>query len=210
MAKPAITKRTVKGAALTYTELDNNFENLRNATVTLTAGTGGTQVTADLNGNITVVAGTNVTLTGDNTAKTITINATGGGNLNVNDILVGNNVSGMVSLTNQANNLGIQLEADGGSSITIFDAGNMLIQAVNNQTIELSGSQGITLTPSSGTEWPFYSSAKGISFGSEYIRLRSISTTERNALSAQNGMIIYNTTLNKFQGYANGTWVDLH
>lgn len=79
MPKPSITKRSSKGSALTYTELDNNFQNLSDATVSLTAGTGGTAVTADLNGNITLVAGSNVTITGDNTAKTITIAATGGG-----------------------------------------------------------------------------------------------------------------------------------
>jgi hypothetical protein len=79
MTKPAITKRSVKGAALTYSELDTNFENLKDATITLTAGTGGTSVVADLNGTITLVAGTGVTLTGDNTAKTITIDATVGG-----------------------------------------------------------------------------------------------------------------------------------
>lgn len=79
MAKPSITKRTTKGAALTYAELDQNFDNLRDATLTLTAGSGGTAVTADLNGTITIVAGTNVTITGDNTAKTITINSSGTG-----------------------------------------------------------------------------------------------------------------------------------
>jgi hypothetical protein len=79
MAKPAITKRAVKAAALTYAELDTNFQNLADATYSVTGGSGGTKVTADLNGNITLVAGTNVTLTANNTAKTITINSTGGG-----------------------------------------------------------------------------------------------------------------------------------
>ena len=41
MAKPAITKRVTKGSALTYAELDTNFDNLKDATVTLTAGSGG-------------------------------------------------------------------------------------------------------------------------------------------------------------------------
>ena len=37
-----------------------------------------------------------------------------------------------------------------------------------------------------------------------------ITTTARDALTPENGMIIYNSTTNKFQGRAGGTWVDLH
>ena len=40
-------------------------------------------------------------------------------------------------------------------------------------------------------------------------RLPSLTTTERNALIAVNGDMIYNSTLNKFQGYENGAWVNL-
>ena len=40
--------------------------------------------------------------------------------------------------------------------------------------------------------------------------IRSMTTTARNALSAANGMVIYNATTNKFQGYAGGSWVDFH
>jgi hypothetical protein len=80
MTKPTITTRTGKGAALTYQELDDNFSNIKDATITLTGGS--TAVTADLNGNITLVAGSNVTITGDNTAKTITINSVASGSMN--------------------------------------------------------------------------------------------------------------------------------
>lgn len=41
-------------------------------------------------------------------------------------------------------------------------------------------------------------------------KIKSYTSTERNALSAQNGDMIYNSTTNKFQGYAANTWVDLH
>jgi len=37
-----------------------------------------------------------------------------------------------------------------------------------------------------------------------------MTTAERDALNAVNGMQIYNTTIDKFQGYAGGSWVDLH
>ena len=38
----------------------------------------------------------------------------------------------------------------------------------------------------------------------------SYTTTERDAAAPWNGWIVYNSTDNKFQGYANGAWVDLH
>jgi hypothetical protein len=79
MTKPTIVTRAGKGSALTWTEGDTNLTNLRDATVTIKADTGGTDVTSDLNGTVTLVAGTNVTITGDNTAKTVTIAASGGG-----------------------------------------------------------------------------------------------------------------------------------
>jgi len=42
------------------------------------------------------------------------------------------------------------------------------------------------------------------------LTLPRLTTTQRNALTAANGMIIYNTTDSKFQGYAGGAWVNLH
>ena len=42
------------------------------------------------------------------------------------------------------------------------------------------------------------------------VRFCSFTTTERDALASANGDMVYNSTTNKFQGYANGAWVDLH
>ena len=44
---------------------------------------------------------------------------------------------------------------------------------------------------------------------SDTLTVASLTTTERNALTAANGMIIYNSTDNKFQGYENGAWANL-
>ena len=41
-------------------------------------------------------------------------------------------------------------------------------------------------------------------------RFEAYTTTERNALSVDNGSIIYNSTTSKMQAYAGNAWVDLH
>ena len=41
-------------------------------------------------------------------------------------------------------------------------------------------------------------------------KFQSFTTTQRDALSAANGDVVYNSTLHKFQGYANGAWVNFH
>lgn len=40
----------------------------------------------------------------------------------------------------------------------------------------------------------------------KYITVPTVTTTERNALTAANGMLVYDTTLNQFYKYENGAW----
>jgi len=40
--------------------------------------------------------------------------------------------------------------------------------------------------------------------------LNTVTTTQRNALSAANGMVLYNSTTSKIEAYAGGAWVQLH
>jgi len=48
-----------------------------------------------------------------------------------------------------------------------------------------------------------------LQFDAGGLTVNRMSTTQKNALTPTNGIIIYDTTLNKFQGYENGTWVNL-
>tara|TARA_B100001093_G_scaffold405059_1_gene393222 strand:+ start:633 stop:2519 length:1887 start_codon:yes stop_codon:yes gene_type:complete len=44
---------------------------------------------------------------------------------------------------------------------------------------------------------------------SGFVQFGSYTTTERNALTPANGMVIYNTTVSKFQAYENSAWIDI-
>jgi hypothetical protein len=54
------------------------------------------------------------------------------------------------------------------------------------------------------------SAADRVTISSSPLKMASFTSVERDTIVAQNGDVIYNTTTNKFQGYANNTWVDLH
>lgn len=225
MAKPSITTRASKGAALSYSELDANFTNLQDATLTLTAGTGGTAVTADLNGNITLVAGTGVTLTGDNTAKTITINSSGGSSLDVDLIEVGQaDTDDVVIQADTGQNKSIVLKASypGAPSVASY----VKVNAVGNiilfdDQVTIGNSTGNALLNFTDATWTIggeifgSSSELKLSAGTKPVyvfaplRLRSYTTTTRDALTAATGMMIFNTTTSTFQGYNGSNWVDL-
>lgn len=225
MAKPAITKRVTKAAALTYAELDTNFQNIVDSTITLTANTAGTQVVSDLNGNITLVAGSNVTITGDNTAKTITIASSAGGltdiindttpqlggDLDVNGKKIINASGDTIEITEdiivgQTGNLRL---GDYATSFRLESKSNLIVGCVGTYggsiapSVNLDNSGVISI----GTE----STVNNKIYFRDTVNIKNYTTTQRNDMTnPQNGDIIYNQTTHKFQGRADGAWVDLH
>ena len=104
---------------------------------------------------------------------------------------------------------------------TTTDTNLVIHNEISNGDIKFSGSNGgvgttaLTLDMSEAGAATFNAgvTANGpvtVTTTTGALTLPRMTTTQRNALTAANGMIVYNTTDNKFQGYAGGSWVNLH
>jgi hypothetical protein len=71
MTKPVIVTRLGKGSELTFQEGDDNFTNLRDATINISADSGSTQI-VELNGTIQIAGGTGVSTAANNGVITVT------------------------------------------------------------------------------------------------------------------------------------------
>lgn len=76
--------------------------------------------------------------------------------------------------------------------------------ATERMRIDRSGRVGI------GATAPATSAILEIASTTGAVLLPRMTTTQRDALTAVNGMILYNSTTDKLQGRAAGAWVDLH
>jgi hypothetical protein len=87
-----------------------------------------------------------------------------------------------------------------GSGLYFYN-GNLRMMIKNDGKIGIN-----THTPSATLE---VAGGTIISGSTSYLKLPNLTTTQRDALTASNGMLIYNSTENRFEGYKNGSWVEI-
>lgn len=219
MAKPSITKRTTKGAALTYSELDTNFQNLQDATISIDAD--GNVIVLDLNDSLTLTPGEGISFSVSGNELTITGTAavTGLTNPLNADLDLGSykikDTSGAATISTA----GLKIESTSGADAIQIAANGTGLYTIDCQTdkdltirtfVSDVVSAKITLDHDTGVNIGTGSVTRAVSISDGALQIASMTTTVRNTITAINGMIIYNTTDSKFQGRAGGSWVDLH
>ena len=145
MTKPVITSRTTKGTALTYSELDTNFSNLQNATISVTDGSN--TKAFNLNDTITFTAGTNVTLSVNPTTGAITIASSGGSGSGTVNTGASGALAYYPSAGTTLDDTGITYSISGG--LKTLDVGASALQIQNtgtNQFLYLQSTGGIDLS----------------------------------------------------------------
>jgi len=83
--------------------------------------------------------------------------------------------------------------------------------ALRGKPVKCVGNLQVTGQVGVGVASPDASSALEIVSTTQGLLLPRMTTGQRNAISSPtNGLVIYNSTLNKVQARANGAWVSLH
>jgi hypothetical protein len=117
----------------------------------------------------------------------------------------GLNLHGFVSVVNGLDNIYAGLGITDGSTwfFRANKSGEIQINSTQNSFFIGGGSVGI------GTTTPTTSALLDLTSTTGALLVPRMTTIQKNALTAVNGMILYDTTLNKFQGYEAGVWVNL-
>lgn len=196
-----------------------------NGTVAITGnGTGGVQI-EDINFNGTVISSDSSSLIQINEDLNVTGVITGDGsgltNIGAGSVTVDPITFVGDDSTGTAVNTGETFKFAGTQNITTAVSGDTLTitgpdlsayatQAyVDARDIGDLSVTGSTISAPSNADLTLTTSGTGnVAVASPFV-LTSLTTTERDALTAVNGMMIYNTTSNQIEAYENGAWVSL-
>lgn len=159
----------------------------------------------------------NVTVAGDFSVRQLTSDAVSGSNIDVSELqmvmdlattTVGAGVGIGFRVDTSSANIGAAIahERRAGQSFGKLHFASKTTTSFGadlpiNMTISDNGNVGI------GSTAPTASTALDINSTTGALLVPRMTTTQRNALTALNGMIIYNTTTNAFNFYENGSWV---
>lgn len=140
MALPSITTRSAKGSALTFSEADDNFTNLRDAVISVTDGVSSTDI--NLNSAITFAAGTGISVSESNGTITVTntVSDTDTTNFNIGDGSTSFNVSDSETINiAQGSGIGVSVNT-GTNTLTISNTQTPgIANVVEDTTPQLGG-----------------------------------------------------------------------
>ena len=132
-------------------------------------------------------------------------------NIDTNSALITTNTNNIVTNTSNiaTNTSDIATNTADITAMQTYANANPTFTSLTTTNLTVTGTGTVTLA--SGNDLELTATDRVKVTGTTPVKLANTTTTERNALSLpESGDMIYTTTDNKFQGYANGAWVALH